>query len=110
MRPRRDCSPLGFVLMVINKVAGFVLPYSPRNSDRQRSHQGPDRNTAASGFSVLLATLIQGVTSFSLTQLLSKAAQRLIADLARAGAETHLAVCRWLSTMPTKREPWCRAS
>ena len=32
---------------------------------------------------VLLATIIQGVTSFALTQLLSKAAQRLIAELRR---------------------------
>ena len=29
----------------------------------------------------MLATIIQGVTSFTLTQLLSKAAQRLIAEL-----------------------------
>ena len=32
---------------------------------------------------VVAATLIQGVTSFTLTQLLSKAAQRLIAELRR---------------------------
>jgi subfamily B ATP-binding cassette protein MsbA len=38
---------------------------------------------------VLLATLIQGVTSFSLTQLLSKAAQRLIADL-RQQVQAHV--------------------
>jgi subfamily B ATP-binding cassette protein MsbA len=39
--------------------------------------------------SVLLATLVQGVTSFSLTQLLSKAAQRLIADL-RKEVQVHI--------------------
>jgi len=38
---------------------------------------------------VLLATVIQGVTSFSLTQLLSKAAQRLIADL-REQVQAHI--------------------
>jgi subfamily B ATP-binding cassette protein MsbA len=38
---------------------------------------------------VLLATLIQGITSFSLTQLLSKAAQRLIADL-RQQVQVHI--------------------
>ena len=32
---------------------------------------------------VLAATLVQGATSFAMTQLLSKAAQRLIADLRR---------------------------
>src|SRR3990170_1934923 len=36
---------------------------------------------------VLVATLIQGITSFSLTQLLSKAAQRLITELRRKVAE-----------------------
>ena len=38
---------------------------------------------------VLLATVIQGVTSFSLTQLLSKAAQRLIAEL-REQVQAHI--------------------
>ena len=38
---------------------------------------------------VLLATLVQGVTSFSLTQLLSKAAQRLIAEL-REEVQKHI--------------------
>ena len=40
-------------------------------------------------FAVLLATVIQGVTSFSLTQLLSKAAQRLIAEL-RQQVQAHV--------------------
>ena len=30
MRPRRGLLAIGFVLMVINKVAGFVLPYSSK--------------------------------------------------------------------------------
>jgi subfamily B ATP-binding cassette protein MsbA len=38
---------------------------------------------------VLAATLVQGVTSFSLTQLLSKAAQRLIAEL-REQVQVHI--------------------
>ncbi len=38
---------------------------------------------------VLLATVIQGITSFALTQLLSKAAQRLIAEL-RQKVQTHI--------------------
>jgi len=37
---------------------------------------------------VLAATIVQGVTSFILTQLLSKEAQRLIAELRRKGAGT----------------------
>src|SRR6202011_3883025 len=38
---------------------------------------------------VLAATLIQGVTSFTLTQLLSKAAQKLIAEL-RQKVQQHI--------------------
>src|SRR6202021_694542 len=89
MRPRRWLLALGFVLMVINKVAGFVLPYSSKFliddvvGKRHLSLLPP------LVFAVLLATLVQGVTSFSLTQLLSKAAQRLITDL-REQVQVHI--------------------
>jgi ABC-type multidrug transport system fused ATPase/permease subunit len=81
LRPRRGLLALGFLLMVINKAAGFVLPYSSKfliDNVVGKSQVGLLRPLVVS---VLLATLVQGVTSFSLTQLLSKAAQRLIADL-----------------------------
>ena len=89
MRPRRGLLALGFVLMVINRVAGFVLPYSSRFliDNVVTKHQiGLLRPLV---FWVLLATLVQGVTSFSLTQLLSKAAQRLIAEL-REQVQQHI--------------------
>ena len=75
--------------MVINKVAGFVLPYSSKFliDNVVSKHQiGLLRPLV---LSVLLATLVQGVTSFSLTQLLSKAAQRLIAEL-RQQVQAHI--------------------
>ena len=89
MRPRRALLALGFVLMVINKIAGFVLPYSSKfliDNVVGKHQTGLLRPLV---LSVLLATLIQGVTSFSLTQLLSKAAQRLIADL-RQQVQAHI--------------------
>jgi len=89
MRPRRGLLAIGFVLMAINKLAGFVLPYSSKFliDNVVTKHQiGLLRPLV---FSVLLATVIQGVTSFSLTQLLSKAAQRLIADL-RQEVQAHI--------------------
>ncbi len=89
MRPRRGLLALGFVLMVINKVAGFVLPYSSKfliDNVVGKHQTGLLRPIV---LSVLLATLVQGVTSFSLTQLLSKAAQRLIADL-RKQVQAHI--------------------
>jgi len=74
---------LGLLLMAINRVAGLVLPASTKfliddvivKKHVFRLHQIL--------IAVIAATVIQGVTSFSLTQLLSKAAQRLIADMRR---------------------------
>jgi subfamily B ATP-binding cassette protein MsbA len=89
MRPRRALLAFGFLLMVINKVAGFVLPYSSKfliDNVVGKHQTGLLRPLV---FAVLLATLVQGVTSFSLTQLLSKAAQRLIADL-REQVQKHI--------------------
>lgn len=89
MRPRRGLLAFGFVLMVINKVAGFVLPYSSRFliDNVVTKHQVWMLKPLV--FAVLVATLVQGVTSFSLTQLLSKAAQRLIAEL-REKVQQHI--------------------
>ncbi len=89
MCPRRGLLAFGFVLMVINKVAGFVLPYSSKfliDNVVGKHQTGLLRPLV---LWVLMATLIQGVTSFSLTQLLSKAAQRLIADL-RQQVQAHV--------------------
>jgi len=89
MRPRRGLLALGFVLMVINKVAGFVLPYSSKFLIDNVVGKRQVSLLPALVLSVLFATLVQGVTSFSLTQLLSKAAQRLIADL-RQQVQVHI--------------------
>lgn len=81
MRPRRGLLALGFALMVINRFSGFVLPASTKFliDDVINKHHlaGLYRLVAI----VLTATVIQGITSFSLTQLLSKEAQRLITEL-----------------------------
>jgi ABC-type multidrug transport system fused ATPase/permease subunit len=89
MRPRRGLLAVGFLLMVINKLAGFVLPYSSKfliDDVVGKHHTAVLRPLV---LAVLLATLVQGVTSFSLTQLLSKAAQRLIAEL-RQEVQKHI--------------------
>src|SRR5947207_1035354 len=75
--------------MIINRVAALVLPYSSRfliDSVVIKRHTQMLRPLV---LAVLLATLIQGITSFSLTQLLSKAAQRLIAEL-RQQVQVHI--------------------
>jgi subfamily B ATP-binding cassette protein MsbA len=89
MCPRRGLLAIGFVLMVCNKLAGFVLPYSSKfliDNVVGRHQTGLLRPIV---LAVLIATVIQGVTSFSLTQLLSKAAQRLIAEL-RQQVQAHV--------------------
>jgi len=89
MRPRRWLLALGFVLMVINRVAALVLPYSSRfliDTVINKHHMDKLRPLV---LFVLAATLVQGVTSFSLTQSLSKAAQRLITEL-RQQVQAHI--------------------
>ena len=89
LRPRSGLLAVGFVLMVINRLAGFVLPYSSKfliDDVVGKHHVGMLRPLV---FAVLAATVVQGITSFSLTQLLSKAAQRLIAEL-REEVQRHI--------------------
>jgi ABC-type multidrug transport system fused ATPase/permease subunit len=89
VRPRRALLTLGFALMVINRVSGLVLPYSTKfliDNVIVRRHLEMLKPLL---LLVLGATIIQGITSFSLTQLLSKAAQRLIAEL-RQRVQAHI--------------------
>jgi ABC-type multidrug transport system fused ATPase/permease subunit len=75
--------------MLINRVSGLVLPYSTKYLiDSVMVKHNLQLLKPLVG-AVLLATLIQGVTSFALTQLLSKAAQRLITEL-RSKVQTHI--------------------
>jgi subfamily B ATP-binding cassette protein MsbA len=83
VRPRRAVLALGFVLMAINRVSGLVLPYSTRYLIDDIIGKRHINKLMPLVLAVLGATLVQGITSFSLTQLLSKAAQRLIAELRR---------------------------
>jgi len=89
MRPRRWLLALGFLLMVINRVAALVLPYSTKFLIDTVINKHHIEQLRPLVLVVLAATLIQGVTSFSLTQLLSKAAQRLITDL-RQQVQVHI--------------------
>lgn len=89
VRPRRAMLSLGFALMVINRVSGLILPAStkPLIDNVINKHQGHLLKPLV--LVVLLATAVQGATSFALTQLLSKEAQRLIAEL-RQKVQSHI--------------------
>ncbi|HKW99942.1 MAG TPA: ABC transporter ATP-binding protein [Bryobacteraceae bacterium] len=83
VRPRRWLLAAGFVLMLINRSAGLVLPYSTKYLVDDVIGKRHAQLLLPLVLIVVTATAIQGITSFALTQLLSKAAQRLIADLRR---------------------------
>jgi subfamily B ATP-binding cassette protein MsbA len=74
---------LGLVLMLISRLAGLVLPASSKYLidhvliARQRQLLWPLAGA------VLLATVVQAITSFALSQVLGVAAQRAITDMRR---------------------------
>jgi len=83
IKPRRGLLAMGFVLMAINRVSGLVLPGSMKYFvDNVVLHKQMQLLTPIV-LAVLGATIVQGLTSFSLTQLLSKSAQKMITDLRR---------------------------
>ena len=88
VRPRRWLLLGGLVLMAINRVAGLVLPLSTKYFFDNILH-GNGSKLPLFVTAVFTATAIQAVTSYSLTQLLSKAAQRLIADM-RKQVQEHI--------------------
>ena len=81
IKPRRGLLIFSFCLMIVNRFSGLVLPYSTRFlidnvvTKRQQNLLGP------LVLGIVAATMVQGITSFSLTQLLSKTGQRLISEL-----------------------------
>jgi ABC-type multidrug transport system fused ATPase/permease subunit len=78
-----------FVLMVINRTCALVLPASFRPLI-DRVFIRHDMHILPVIVSVVLgATIIQGLTSYSLTQLLSKSGQRMIAEL-RKEVQEHI--------------------
>src|SRR5256885_10533468 len=83
IKPRRGLLALGFVLMAVNRVCGLVLPASTKYFvDNVISKRQLELLTPIV-LAVLGATIIQGLTSFTLTQLLSKSAQKMITELRR---------------------------
>jgi ABC-type multidrug transport system fused ATPase/permease subunit len=83
IKPRRGLLALGFVLMAINRVSGLVLPASTKYFVDNVIGKREVGLLTPIVLGVLGATIIQGLTSFTLTQLLSKSAQKMIAELRR---------------------------
>src|ERR1700682_3546133 len=83
IKPRTGLLMLGLGLRAINRVSGLVLPASTKYLVDDVIGKRQIRLLTPIVLMVLAATVIQGLTSFTLTQLLSKSAQKMIADLRR---------------------------
>ena len=89
IKPRRWLLLIGLGLVAIKSVAGLALPGSTKFLIDNIMGKGEASKLPWLVGIVLAATLIQGIASFSVTQLLSKAAQRLISDL-RMQVQRHI--------------------
>ena len=83
MKPRRGLLAVGFVLMAINRLSGLVLPASTKYLVDNVISKRQIQLLTPIVLAVLAATVLQGLTSFTLTQVLSKSAQKMIAELRR---------------------------
>jgi ABC-type multidrug transport system fused ATPase/permease subunit len=83
VRPRRALLFLGVVLIFISKACGFVLPISSKYLFDNVIGKHQVGLLLKLTLWVLGATAIQGLTAFTLTQLLSIEGQKLIAQLRR---------------------------
>jgi len=81
MKPRRMQLLAGGGLMVINRICGLALPVSSKFLIDNVMRKGQFNLLVPIVLGVLAATVIQAVTSYSLTQLLSKSGQRLIYEM-----------------------------
>jgi len=89
VKPRRATLLVGLVLIAISRVAGLVLPASTKFLVDDIIGKNQPNLLAPLFAAVLGATAIQAITSFSLTQLLSKSAQKLIAEM-RLKVQSHV--------------------
>jgi subfamily B ATP-binding cassette protein MsbA len=81
---------VGLALMLVNRLAGLVLPASSKILIDTVIGQQRAELLGALALAVGAATVIQAVTSFSLSQVLGVAAQRAITDMRRT-IQAHVA-------------------
>ncbi|MEO8431823.1 MAG: ABC transporter ATP-binding protein [Acidobacteriota bacterium] len=80
---RRGRLALGLGLLIVNRVAGLVLPGMPRYLLDEVVGKGRRQLLPLLVAASAAAAIVQGVTSFSLSQVLGKAAQRSITEMRR---------------------------
>jgi subfamily B ATP-binding cassette protein MsbA len=89
MRPRRGVLAVAFLLMAVSRAAGLFLPVSTRFFIDDVIGHGKVEWLLPLALGVLGATALQGLCSYALVQLVSKAAQKLIAEM-RVKVQDHV--------------------
>lgn len=89
LKPRRAILAGGFALMVVNRVSGLILPASTKYLVDNVILRKQVHLLVPIVLAVLVATMVQGITSYSLTQVMSKSAQRMITEL-RVRVQAHV--------------------
>ncbi|HKS67534.1 MAG TPA: ABC transporter ATP-binding protein [Candidatus Acidoferrales bacterium] len=89
LKPRRSILAGGLTLMLVNRVSGLVLPGSTKYLLDNVILRKQVRLLVPIVLAVLAATVVQGITSYALTQLMSKSAQRMITEL-RLKVQAHI--------------------
>jgi ABC-type multidrug transport system fused ATPase/permease subunit len=86
---RRKELAIGFVLIIVSRLAGLVLPWSTKPFIDEVIGKEDATLLAPLCLAVLAATLVQALSAFSLTQVLSKSGQRLITEM-RKKVQVHI--------------------
>jgi ABC-type multidrug transport system fused ATPase/permease subunit len=89
IKPRRGILALGFGLMIVNRLSGLILPGSTKYLIDDVIGKRQVGLLTPLVLVVITATVIQGITSYSLTQLLSKASWRMISEM-REKVQAHV--------------------
>ena len=89
VKPRKWLIGGSFLIMVVNRATSLVLPGSTKYLIDNVMNKGQLNLLPIIVSVVVAATILQGLTSYALTQLLSKAGQRLITDL-RKQVQSHI--------------------
>jgi ABC-type multidrug transport system fused ATPase/permease subunit len=87
---RRGRIALGLALMLVNRLAGLVLPASSKYLIDDVAVRGRAELLVPLALAAGAATFVQAITSFALSQVLGVAAQRAITDMRRR-VEEHVA-------------------
>ncbi|HXJ39655.1 MAG TPA: ABC transporter ATP-binding protein [Bryobacteraceae bacterium] len=83
VRPRRKLLSIGFLMIVIGRICGLVLPLSSRYLIDDVIGKHHTELLLRLTLAVLGATAIQGISAFTVSQLLSIEGQKVIAELRR---------------------------